>query len=54
MSYIDVEGRFDGNVAPLDDLDKQTAEAFPGTIEAHTIRFTGRCPGCSHIKQSNL
>lgn len=36
----------DLELAPQNHLDKLAAENFSGTIEAHSILFTGVCPNC--------
>lgn len=40
----------DLDMAPQDNLNQLAAEGFAGTIEEHTLRFTGLCPDCSQIK----
>lgn len=44
----------DLDMALQDNLNQLAAEGFAGTIEEHTLRFTGLCPDCSQIKQSFL
>ena len=42
----------DLDMAPQENLNKLAAADFAGTIENHTILFSGLCPDCSQIKTS--
>lgn len=42
----------DLDMAPQENLNKLAAADFAGTIENHTILFSGLCLGCSQIKTS--